>query len=211
MRKSIAAGVSAIALSCLVPPAMAATTFSTTFDGLTPAGTWTTLYGPTDISDGSGGFWLTGSGGVEVQQNVAGASSTPAPSDVFVELDTGGNSAMWHAISAGKYKLSFLYSPRPGVGLGSNGIKVTVGNTVLFDLDAQGGAQTDWTLQEKTFDLTDDTLLTFAATGLSESLGGYIDNIVLSAVPEPGAWAMMVLGFAGIGGALRSRRRAILA
>ncbi|MBB3345628.1 hypothetical protein FHY02_000066 [Sphingomonas sp. BK069] len=30
---------------------------------------------------------------------------------------------------------------------------------------------------------------------------------VLSAVPEPGTWAMMLIGFAMIGVAMRSRRR----
>jgi hypothetical protein len=34
------------------------------------------------------------------------------------------------------------------------------------------------------------------------------DNVALSAsaaVPEPGAWALMILGFAGLGAALRRR------
>ncbi len=46
--------------------------------------------------------------------------------------------------------------------------------------------------------------------------GIQIDNVVLgtpvvSAVPEPGTWAMMILGLGGVGAVLRSRRRGALA
>jgi PEP-CTERM motif len=34
-----------------------------------------------------------------------------------------------------------------------------------------------------------------------------IDNVALGAVPEPATWAMMILGFGAIGGAMRARRR----
>ncbi len=41
----------------------------------------------------------------------------------------------------------------------------------------------------------------------------YVDNVSVSSVPEPAAWALMLAGFAGVGGALRLRpgrsRRAI--
>src|SRR5260370_11377208 len=35
--------------------------------------------------------------------------------------------------------------------------------------------------------------------GPSNQQGNLLDNVVLSAVPEPSTWAMMILGFAGIG------------
>lgn len=66
---------------------------------------------------------------------------------------------------------------------------------------------------------------TFTATGAStqiqfagntlETLGDErfgIDNVVVSgAVPEPAAWAMMLMGFGGLGAALRRRRPLALA
>jgi hypothetical protein len=46
--------------------------------------------------------------------------------------------------------------------------------------------------------------LTFAAynpipPGLGTNVGNYLDNVQLSAVPEASTWAMMILGFFGIG------------
>jgi hypothetical protein len=34
-----------------------------------------------------------------------------------------------------------------------------------------------------------------------------VDEPIVSGVPEPATWAMMILGFAGIGAALRRRNR----
>ncbi len=47
----------------------------------------------------------------------------------------------------------------------------------------------------------------------TDNQGPILDNFSLSiaAVPEPGTWAMMILGFGLIGGALRTRKRAVLA
>jgi hypothetical protein len=43
-------------------------------------------------------------------------------------------------------------------------------------------------------------------TVLRQDISGYVQ-----AVPEPGTWAMMLVGFAGIGVAMRRRRRPALA
>ena len=43
----------------------------------------------------------------------------------------------------------------------------------------------------------------------SGSLGGTVT--ITAAVPEPATWGMMLLGFPGIGMALRRRRRLVLA
>jgi hypothetical protein len=44
---------------------------------------------------------------------------------------------------------------------------------------------------------------------LTANLIRFVDQVnpVVSAVPEPSSWAMMILGFAVVGGAMRSRRR----
>jgi hypothetical protein len=48
----------------------------------------------------------------------------------------------------------------------------------------------------------DNALDSFTATGFSATFSG------ATAVPEPGAWALMILGFGGTGAMIRRRRRA---
>ncbi len=38
-----------------------------------------------------------------------------------------------------------------------------------------------------------------------------IDNLAVAGVPEPGTWALMIMGFGGAGAMLRSRRKALIA
>jgi hypothetical protein len=38
-----------------------------------------------------------------------------------------------------------------------------------------------------------------------------LDNVTFNGVPEPAAWGLMILGFAGVGVGLRSARRAVVA
>ncbi len=52
------------------------------------------------------------------------------------------------------------------------------------------------------------TRFTFSST-LGGQLNTGIDNVTISSVPEPGAWAMMIAGFGLAGAALRHRTRRI--
>ncbi|MFI4966277.1 MAG: PEPxxWA-CTERM sorting domain-containing protein [Caulobacterales bacterium] len=51
--------------------------------------------------------------------------------------------------------------------------------------------------------------LVFTEGGPSNQQGNLLDNVSL-ATPEPATWAMMLMGFGGIGGLLRSRRRKLV-
>ena len=189
----------AAGLACVVAaPASAAVVFSSTFENV-PGGPGPGTFVILPAADG----W-TGSPNIELQNNVAGA---PAPNGgaVFVELDTFSNSAMTRAIGAGTYLLDFLYSPRPGVAQGSNGIEVLLNGTALGSIAQQGVGSTVWSqIFYGPFTATAGSTLTFRAIGTSDGLGGYVDNITLAtAVPEPTAWALLILGFGVVGGALR--------
>lgn len=78
-------------------------------------------------------------------------------------------------------------------------------STQLFSVDAVRGLET--------VSLARGNLVWFRMEGLA-SRAIQFDNMVwdtpiTSAVPEPGAWALMITGFAGAGAALRRQRRAV--
>jgi len=59
--------------------------------------------------------------------------------------------------------------------------------------------------------ITGGALNTIVVSGLSRGMGSYGGNLTFTpTVPEPATWAMMLLGFAGIGWQLRRRRNATL-
>lgn len=197
----LAAGAGALALS---GAAHASTVvFDSTFENV-PGGPSAGGYTTVATADG----WTGGPNGIELQNNVAGAPAANGGS-VFVELDTFANSSMSRTIGAGSYDLSFLYSPRPGIPASSNGIEVFLNGVLLSPpglVTADGGGATSWSTVSTSFVAAPGSILTFAAEGTSDSLGGYVDNITLSAVPEPTTWAMMLIGVGMVGFGLRTRK-----
>lgn len=207
MRKYLLAGTAAAVLGIAGSAQAATVVFFSTFNGLQPLNTWSVV----QSADG----WTTSSGpGIELQNRVAGNPNTSAEDDVFVELDSHNglnglnNSSMSRKITnGGSYVLQFLYSPRPTVSAESNGIGVFLNNVQIPPTFQQlGNSQTSWSLKTLQFYAPANSTLTFSALGTSETLGGYVDDIKLTAVPEPATWAMMIMGFAGLGAVLRRRR-----
>lgn len=143
--------------------------------------------------------WTGGPNGIELRNNVAGTAYDGVN---FVELDTTANSIATQNIVTGigqAYTLSFAYSPRTDVAAGSNGIAVYWGGTLLNTYTGFTNANSAWTVY--TVNVTGDgsDSLEFRAVGTSDSYGGSLDAVMLTAVPEPSTWAMMILGFFGVG------------
>ena len=70
----------------------------------------------------------------------------------------------------------------------------------------------DWRIYSNTFTATDTTTrLTFTNLTGGVNEGVFLDAVSVAAVPEPATWALMLLGFGGIGLAMRRRRRPALA
>ena len=157
--------------------------------------------------------WSTLSGpGIEIQRNtVVNAES----GNQYVELDSNSNSAMYQAISGlsvgQTYNLDFWYHTRTNNGGNDNGINVYWGNAAPGNLqlaisDLVSSQTYNWIEYSTNLVATAETMyLTFSAEGLSNSLGGFIDNASLNSVPEPSNIALLTIGLLGL---VISRRRA---
>lgn len=165
---------------------------------------WTTFYGFNAIPG-----WNTGPYGVEVQQG--GVTVTPKDGNNVVELDTFANSYIWQEIATTpgqEYKLSFFYSPRPGVSFDSNKLVYKFGDLFTWT-SADGIGATDGNWYEITGTViaqNTTTRLGFAAWGPSDSVGGLIDQVSVTAVPEPETYAMLGVGLAAVAFARRRKR-----
>lgn len=157
----------------------------------------------------SNGSWSTfnnitgwsSTNGIEVRNNVAG---TAYSGNNYVELDVRSNSSIMQSIAtqAGQaYELTFAYSPRIGQPASTNGISAFWNGNLLQNITAAGTTVNNWVLYTFLVTGTGSDQLTFSATGTSDSLGGNIDAVALSAVPLPGAallFGSSILGFLGV-------------
>ena len=103
------------------------------------------------------------------------------------------------------YDLSWAYGGRTGGG--PQALNVSFGNTLLTQNSGSIGA---WTITTfRVLATSSSETLVFSALNLGglPSYGNEITNVSLSAVPEPMSWAMMLLGFGGLGAVVRNRRK----
>lgn len=152
--------------------------------------------------------WTTGPGGVEIRNNVAG---TAADGVRYAELDANYNSEISQTINTGANQsllLSFFYAPRAGVSTLSNPIDVLWNGTSIGTYSGDGTVNSNW--YNVSLFLTGDgdgsNILKFRASGTSDSYGGSLDNISVTAVPEPETSAMLLAGL-GLLAAVARRRK----
>lgn len=162
--------------------------------------------------------WTLGRNGLELRNNVAGTAQSGS---VFAELDVSANSSISQTINTivgDAYTLGFYYSNRSYVSVASNGLGWSLGSLsgLAPVLAYNASSDNDWHYYETSFVADSATsLLSFFATGTSDSYGSSLDNITLfhtstarlvNNVPEPAGLALMLtalLGMAWVG----SRRR----
>ena len=130
-----------------------------------------------------------GSPMIEIQRS--GVVGTASDGNTVLELDSTANSIVYRDIEGLdpdlKYKVSFDYSPRPGVSEASNGIEVYWDGELIFSASAEGRGLSDfdWTTIEIEVPVGSDmSRLEFRAAGTSDSLGVTIDNVSVVGVDE---------------------------
>jgi hypothetical protein len=148
---------------------------------------------------------------IELRNGFAGKSSDEFN---FAELDTSFNRLMFqtfNTIKGATYDLSFDYSASAGVSKQSNRITAFWNGVELasFTGGSSGKKGNNWfSLDFQVMGTGHDTLK-FAATGISDSYGGRIDNVnLIAAVPEPENYSMLLAGL-GLLGFVSGRRKAV--
>ncbi len=155
--------------------------------------------------------WQSLGGGIELRNNVAGIAYDGVN---YVELDADSNSLAYQAlntIQGQQYQLTFAYSPRENVPSASNGISVFWNGDLLGTYSGDGvAAGNSWILQTATvWGNGGPSVLAFVAVGTSDSYGGSLDAVSLTAVPEPESITLMLAGI-GVVGFVAARRRRMM-
>lgn len=147
----------------------------------------------------------TSTNGIEVRNANAGTAQDGVD---FLELDVYQNSTISQTLStvAGHlYNISFWYAPRIlGVNAGStNDIAVIWNGSTLA---TETGNTAGWVHYSYNVTAQGNDVLSFAGVGTSDGAGGSLDNVSVSAVPEPGALSLAGLALLGAGAARRRLR-----
>ena len=195
------------ALAAVIGSGQAAV-FSENFDGQDIGRSW-------GVYNTFGQFVTTSGAGIEIQRS--GTVVNADSGDQLVELDSHNNSAMAALMNlqAGHdYRVSFAYRPRTD-RVNDNGVAVSIGTLVgnnftssqlLGTADGLRRDQNVWRTVSYIFRAVGgDNALQFGGVGISNSLGGLIDTVMVEqwnddfqAVPVPGAFAFALTGLGGM-------------
>jgi choice-of-anchor C domain-containing protein len=205
--KSRALSIAAtLALLTVASPATAVILINGSFeDGPNPGNFLPLNGGDTSITG-----WTVGAGSIDYIGTYWTASDGNRSLDLN-GLVPGSISQLVTGLNAGSiYKVSFDLAGNPAAGPAIKTIDAFIQSShpYSFDTSTTNLGNMGWITESFTFKATGTSaLLSFMSTtnGFSgngdfpTAFGPAIDNVTISAVPELSTWAMMLLGFAGIG------------
>jgi choice-of-anchor C domain-containing protein len=206
----LAAGIAALALAAAAPAgAVAIVNGSFENASVNPGAGFTTLGNGSTAIDG----WVVGGLGVDYIGGYWQAADGVRSIDLSGN-NKGGISQVLNGLTVGQvYTVHFDLAGNPD---GGSPTKVAVASdggsqSSVFFFPQAGNTKADmgWTPEMFSFTATDTSAkLTFSAT-VNDAFGPALDNVsITGGVPEPASWALMIMGFGGVGAAMRSRRRA---
>ncbi len=196
--KSILGAASLAAAALSAPSAFATVVLSDNFDADAQALNWagdatftsTAAPGSTDLI-GAGFFDLyPGHGNYVDLDGSSGVGNSPA-----------GQLTSTAVFGPGSYSLSFM------LGGNARGVAGKTTTISLGDFSTSITLASSDPLKLYTFNFVTTTAgaLVFTEQGPSDQQGNILDNALLTAVPEPAAWALMIAGFGLVGATLRRR------
>lgn len=170
-------------------------TYATVGTGETTIADWSVTSGTVDYI---GGYW----------QAADGARSIDLAGNSYGTLSQAVN-----LVANQAYNLTFFLSANPDNSEFPRTVQVGVGGlTQNFDFTGSPN-RSDMGWQQQSYNFvattTGSTLLSFKALNAGNFYGPALDNVSLSAVPEPSTWALMLLGFGMVGFGLRRRSKTV--
>jgi choice-of-anchor C domain-containing protein len=210
MKKKLLSIAVASAIFAASAPASAAVNLLTNGsfeDGQYGGGPYQTLNGGSTVITG----WTVG--GASIDWINGYWPSGPAAGNFSLDMNglgLGSISQTFNTTAGQKYQVTFLMAGNPDGGPAVKTLDVSTlsGGTQTFSFDTTGRslATMGWTQYSFMFTATgaSDTI-TFLSTSCCGSgafpaaYGPALDLVTVSAVPELSTWAMMLIGFAGIG------------
>ena len=156
--------------------------------------------------------WTVSSGSIDYIGNYWQAQGGSSRSVDLAGTSLGTISQTISTVIGQMYQVTFWASKNPDLATPTRTGTVSFGGASLPFLYTATNDRTNMNWQQYSYDFlatSNSTILSFAADASAGCCyGPALDTVSVSDVPEPASWAIMLLGFAGIGAAMRRRHAA---
>jgi len=196
----------AMAVIAMLPSAANAAEFvNGSFEAGAPAGSFSTVSGGNNSS--ISGWTVTGN-----SVDYIGNYWTAQDASRSVDLNgaaQGGIQQTFDTLDGIQYNVTFWLAGNPdGLPVAKSVLVSATGATDgLFSFDSTGASKNNMGWSKYTYNFLasgTSTTLSFASQNAG-AYGAALDNVSVSAVPEPATWALMLIGFAAVGFGMRRR------